>query len=189
MRARRWTRAAGAWGHLLLVAVLALGVFAMHTTGHPEGGSGMSHAGAAPETMAGPTAGSGPKNPFGPEHTAGWENTAAVASVAVPADASGTAAEGPHGPGGGASALGPAVPGTDADPGPGSASHDSGMAMDMSTLCVAILGAWVVLALVRAALGRRATWLTALRGALIAAVRPQPPPPGPLLAELSILRI
>ncbi|GLF95396.1 hypothetical protein [Streptomyces yaizuensis] len=70
-----------------------------------------------------------------------------------------------------------------------SASHDTGMAMDMSTLCVAVLGAWVFLALVRAALARRAEWLTVLRDGLIAALRPQPPPPRPGLAQLSILRI
>ncbi|MGW7265298.1 DUF6153 family protein [Streptomyces sp. NPDC054842] len=36
MRARRHVRAAGAVGHLLLVVVLALGVFVMHTVGHPR---------------------------------------------------------------------------------------------------------------------------------------------------------
>ncbi|MFF3558189.1 DUF6153 family protein [Streptomyces tsukubensis] len=45
VRAGRTIRAAGAWGQLLLV-VLALGVFAMHTVGHPDSGSGTSHADA-----------------------------------------------------------------------------------------------------------------------------------------------
>lgn len=42
MSASRTIRAAGAWGHLLLV-VLALGVFAMHTVGHPATESEMAH--------------------------------------------------------------------------------------------------------------------------------------------------
>ncbi|MGW0120830.1 hypothetical protein [Streptomyces sp. NPDC003327] len=43
MRARRASgdgRAGGALAHLLLVVVLALGVFMMHSTGHPAGSEG-----------------------------------------------------------------------------------------------------------------------------------------------------
>ncbi|MFF5425392.1 MULTISPECIES: DUF6153 family protein [unclassified Streptomyces] len=36
-RARHGRRAGGALAHLLLVGLLALGVFMMHSTGHPEG--------------------------------------------------------------------------------------------------------------------------------------------------------
>jgi hypothetical protein len=39
-------RAGGAFGYLLLVAVLTLGVFAMHTMGHPEESHGHDMAGA-----------------------------------------------------------------------------------------------------------------------------------------------
>ncbi|GAP48783.1 DUF6153 family protein [Streptomyces azureus] len=39
-------RAGGAFGYLLLVAVLTLGVFAMHTMGHPEESHGHGMAGA-----------------------------------------------------------------------------------------------------------------------------------------------
>ncbi|CAL9657561.1 hypothetical protein SUDANB105_06865 [Streptomyces sp. enrichment culture] len=41
-------RAGGAFGHLLLVVMLTLGVFAMHTMGHPEGSSGHGMTGAVP---------------------------------------------------------------------------------------------------------------------------------------------
>ncbi|OUD00287.1 DUF6153 family protein [Streptomyces swartbergensis] len=39
-------RAGGAFGYLLLVAMLTLGVFAMHTMGHPEESHGHGMAGA-----------------------------------------------------------------------------------------------------------------------------------------------
>ncbi|EPJ36260.1 hypothetical protein STAFG_6728 [Streptomyces afghaniensis 772] len=41
-------RAGGAFGYLLLVVMLTLGVFAMHTMGHPEGSSGHGMSGAIP---------------------------------------------------------------------------------------------------------------------------------------------
>ncbi|MGW0712177.1 DUF6153 family protein [Streptomyces sp. NPDC002643] len=47
MSVSRTVRAGGALGHLLLVVVLALGVFVMHTVGHPE-----EHSGAASSTHA-----------------------------------------------------------------------------------------------------------------------------------------
>ncbi|MFE0734698.1 DUF6153 family protein [Streptomyces sp. NPDC058855] len=47
-RARHGRRAGGALAHLLLVGLLALGVFMMHSTGHPEG----SGTGAGPGTAA-----------------------------------------------------------------------------------------------------------------------------------------
>jgi hypothetical protein len=47
----RYVRAGGALGHLLLVVVLALGVFVMHTVGHPTeahgSGTGQASHGAA----------------------------------------------------------------------------------------------------------------------------------------------
>ncbi|NML50729.1 hypothetical protein HHL19_19660 [Streptomyces sp. R302] len=47
-RPRHGERAGGAAAHLLLVAVLALGVFMMHSVGHPEGSAaGTSTTGAA----------------------------------------------------------------------------------------------------------------------------------------------
>ncbi|MFH9725571.1 DUF6153 family protein [Streptomyces sp. NPDC017254] len=50
-RAERTRRAEGALAHLLLVVVLALGVFLMHAVGHPEGsGDGMDTTSATATT-------------------------------------------------------------------------------------------------------------------------------------------
>ncbi|MFJ2931998.1 DUF6153 family protein [Streptomyces sp. NPDC087219] len=46
-RAERRRRAEGALAHLLLVVVLALGVFLMHAVGHPEGSAGGMETGSA----------------------------------------------------------------------------------------------------------------------------------------------
>ncbi|MFB7833608.1 MULTISPECIES: DUF6153 family protein [unclassified Streptomyces] len=46
-RAERRRRAEGALAHLLLVVVLALGVFLMHAVGHPEGSGGMGTGSAS----------------------------------------------------------------------------------------------------------------------------------------------
>ncbi|MFD7319595.1 DUF6153 family protein [Streptomyces sp. NPDC059875] len=124
----------GAFAHLLLVMVLALGVFVMHAVGHPESPSdaaadGMTHASASAHQMA-------------------------------------------------------------EDEAPASSSHDSGMDMDMTTLCVAVLGIWALARFVLAALGRRPEWLVRLLGRLTRALRPNAPPPiPPDLAQLSVLRI
>ncbi|WP_329199923.1 MULTISPECIES: DUF6153 family protein [unclassified Streptomyces] len=130
MNASRSGRAVGAWAHLLLVVVLALGVFVMHTVGHPDSPS------AHP-----------------PAHT--------------------PAAMAPAAHGGGAQA----------------APHAPGMRMDMASLCVAVLGAAVLLVLLGAAL-RRGTGRAARpgTGATLLPV-PRPPPRAPDLALLSILRI
>ncbi|MGK9462136.1 DUF6153 family protein [Streptomyces sp. G6] len=45
-------RVGGAFGHLLLVVMLTLGVFAMHTMGHPEGSTGHAMSGALPAVTA-----------------------------------------------------------------------------------------------------------------------------------------
>ncbi|MCK7622798.1 DUF6153 family protein [Streptomyces sp. RS10V-4] len=151
MRANRRIRAAGAWGHLLLIAVLALGVFAMHTLGHPSG----------PREMAGPA--------MGP----------AAHGTPAAAAAAGTTAH--HG-------SDPAPDRPTAHHGSGPSSHSPGAGMDMTSLCVAVLGAWVLACLLRLVVRRRADWLVLLRaGALV--LRPNPPPRPPDLARLSVLRI
>ncbi|WP_329119484.1 DUF6153 family protein [Streptomyces sp. NBC_01465] len=123
MGARRWVR-------LLVVVVLALGVFVMHTVGHPteSEGPGASHRSAA--AMA--------SSPEAPAHDA----------VQLP----------PH-------------------------------AMDMASLCVAVLGFWAFAALLYAALARRAEWAGRVPVALLRVVRGRPPPRTPDLTELSVLRI
>lgn len=61
--------------------------------------------------------------------------------------------------------------------------------MDMASLCVAVLGAWVLTAVLRAALVRR-RGPPPPRSAPVAAVpRPVPPLPSPDLTALSVLRI
>ncbi|MEU9859245.1 DUF6153 family protein [Streptomyces sp. NPDC047971] len=126
------TRAGGAVAQLLLVVVLALGVFVMHAVGHPESPSdaaadGMTHVSAT-------------------THQTGDE-----APVS---------------------------------------SHDGGMDMDMTTLCVAVLGIWALARFVLAALGRRPDWTARLLGRLTHAPGPNAPPPiPPDLAQLSVLRI
>ncbi|MFF8380634.1 DUF6153 family protein [Streptomyces sp. NPDC015661] len=135
-RAERGRRAGGAIGHLLLVVVLALGVFLMHAVGHPEGSGG------------------------------GMDTTAA-SHHSAPAQAA------------------PAHHGDSSD-----ARHEPGTGMDMTTLCVAVLGAWLLAGLLRAALGRRPDWLTLLLARLTPALGPHAPPPRPPdLARLSVLRI
>ncbi|MEU3745730.1 MULTISPECIES: DUF6153 family protein [Streptomyces] len=129
-------RAGGAVAHLLLVVVLALGVFLMHAVGHPEGSGGTAETSAAAH------------------HTA--PETGAPVS----------------------------------DGGGSDARHDPGAGMDMTTLCVAVLGAWLLAGLVRAALARRPDWLAVVLARLVPALGPHAPPRRPPdLAQLSILRI
>ncbi|MFE6227859.1 DUF6153 family protein [Streptomyces sp. NPDC057854] len=142
-RPRRDERAGSALAHLLLVVVLALGVFMMHATGHPEGTS--SH-GSTAAASAGTHAAHAPPG----------------------ADAGGAAHEA-----------------AERDEG-----HAPGSGMDMTTLCVAVLGAWLLAGLVRAALGRRPDWLVLLLARLTPALGPHAPPRRPPdLARLSVLRI
>ncbi|MER5494441.1 DUF6153 family protein [Streptomyces sp. NPDC002490] len=151
VRASRTLRAAGAWGHLLLVTVLVLGVFMMHTVGHPDTPSDNASGARTGHAAAVSTPG-----------------TAVVASVAAfPAADAGNAPSG-HGE---------------------DSSHGSGAAMDLISLCVAVLGAFVLLALLRAALHGRREWLVRLRAGALRTLLPLPPPRGPDLAQLSILRI
>ncbi|MGW6391751.1 DUF6153 family protein [Streptomyces sp. NPDC055103] len=130
-------RAGGALAHLLLVVVLALGVFLMHAVGHPEGSGGTT------------------------ESTAAAPHTAALTAGAHSADSGGS-----------------------------DARHDPGAGMDMTTLCVAVLGGWLLAGLVRAALARHPAWLAVVLARLVPALGAHAPPRRPPdLAQLSILRI
>ncbi|MEU8760224.1 hypothetical protein [Streptomyces sp. NPDC048659] len=196
------TRAGGALAHLLLVVVLALGVFVMHAVGHPEGASGQAAqaeghgAGAAapPDTAAlpGVTRVTGPSDPAGAStvspvtgatDTAGTPGTPGMAGM--------TGATGSTG----ATDVAPAHGGLTAVPAGGAAhdgthgsTHDSGAGMDMTTLCVAVLGAWLLAALLRAALGRRPGGAVPLPARLLPSLGPNAPPRPPDLAQLSVLR-
>ncbi|MEU5404354.1 hypothetical protein ABZ348_34310 [Streptomyces sp. NPDC005963] len=230
MSASRAMRAAGAWGHLLLV-VLALGVFAMHTVGHPEsspeGDHGAMAAARSQGTMAGGSpARSGPTVEVAATIGVTGEPLTAVASGAD-SGAADAALEPGHTRGAGhhTTAVDPAVrhaahlvptdrpTGHATPPVDGSAAvplellavdghqmpatghdeqagaHHHGMVMDMASLCVAVLGSWILAALLRAALVRRSEWLPRLRAAALAALRPGAPPPRPHLTHLSVLRI
>ncbi|MDI3404162.1 DUF6153 family protein [Streptomyces cavernicola] len=65
----------------------------------------------------------------------------------------------------------------------------SGMAMDMTSLCVAVLGVWAFAALLYAAFTRRPAWPADLLARTVVALRPNAPPPRPDLTQLSVLRI
>lgn len=152
MRVSRCVRAGGALGQLLLVVVLAVGVFVMHTLGHPEEHSGSaSHGVAAPShvPLSGQTSGHGVPDHWMPGH-------------------------------------GRPAPSDDPSSGP----HEPGMAMDMTSLCVAVLvGAWALAALLRAAFARRLEWSAELLAQVAVVRRPNPPPRGPDLTQLSVLRL
>ncbi|WP_240812496.1 hypothetical protein [Streptomyces sp. DASNCL29] len=166
MTTGRSMRAGGVLPRLLLVVVLALGVFVMHTLGHPDGGSGsgMAHsAGHASGEMRSATHDGAPG-----EYGAGTAVTGTGPQRAAPAPS----AETGHAP---------AAPETK--------PREPMTGMDMASLCVAVLGVWVLGALLRAVLARRSG--PPLRLSLAAAVvaRPDPPSPGPDLTALSVLRI
>ncbi|AGP52734.1 hypothetical protein [Streptomyces rapamycinicus] len=173
-------RADGVLPRLLLVVVLALGAFVMHTLGHPDGGSGsgMTHSARhAPGEMrpaayngdpaaynGDPRVYSGDPGPYG----GGTAATGTGPQWAAPAPPAGAA----HAPA--APETKPCEPMT---------------GMDMASLCVAVLGVWVLGALLRAVLTRRSG--PPLRIPVVAPVvaRPDPPSPGPDLTALSVLRI
>ncbi|WP_327426247.1 hypothetical protein [Streptomyces sp. NBC_01236] len=150
MRVSRNVRTGAALGHLLLVVMLALGVFVMHTVGHPAGssGSGMGAASQASTT---------------------YTPSAAHDPMRAPASLD----------------QGHAL-----DPAHTSPSHEPAMAMDMLSLCMAVLvTAWVLAALLRMAFSRRPDWLATLLAEAPVMLRPNPPPRGPDLTRLSVLRL
>ncbi|MFK4064264.1 hypothetical protein [Streptomyces sp. NPDC029674] len=75
--------------------------------------------------------------------------------------------------------------------GSGSGPHGGGMAMDPLSVCLAVLGAFTLLALVRAGLLRLGPGIVHphVPGRLLHTLRPNPPPPRILLSRLSVLRI
>lgn len=139
MTVSRRARTGGLLGHLLLVAVLALSVFAMHSTGHP-GQSAHSTSVAA--------------------HTTAPDTTAPDTAV------------------------------SGAEPSQADSSHEPAPAMDMQSLCVAILlSAWALTALLTSAFSRRHAEWAELLAQVAAFARPRPPPRGPDLTRLSVLRL
>jgi hypothetical protein len=77
-----------------------------------------------------------------------------------------------------------------ADPAGPSSTHEPSAAMDMLSLCLAVLfGAWVLAALLRSAFARHEERLAQLLAQVAAVLRPNPPPRGPDLTRLSVLRL
>ncbi|WP_242578625.1 hypothetical protein [Streptomyces sp. MST-110588] len=153
--------------HLLLVVVLALGVFIMHTLGHPEGGNDSATAGSSHGVMPGSSHGAmaADHTAMPAHHGATAPSHGAVAAVGEPALL--------LAPSQGAGAGGKPV-------------HT----MDMTSLCVAVLGAWMLGVLAWAAPARFRTRPLAPPAWFAAALRPNPPPPlpPPDLIQLSVLR-
>ncbi|MDV9186954.1 hypothetical protein R6L23_01720 [Streptomyces sp. SR27] len=159
-RAERGRRAEGALAHLLLVVVLALGVFLMHAVGHPEGSGGDMATASVSSTSSSSSVVSSATVAGQSAHTS---SSAAVTTARAAV---------PHG-------------GDSSD-----ARHEPGSGMDMTTLCVAVLAGWLFAGLVRAALARRPDWLTLLLARLTPALGPHAPPARPPdLTRLSVLRI
>ncbi|MFI9151638.1 hypothetical protein [Streptomyces sp. NPDC053367] len=146
-------RAGGAFGYLLLVIMLTLGVFAMHTLGHPEESSGHAMGGGAAVAHQDGTAhhASTEKAPAQHDRMAQREPVAPAAALPV---------------------------------------HELPGGMDPMSVCVAVLAAGLLALFLKAAVLRR--WVersTALLARSIALARPVGPPPRPLLAQSSVLRI
>ncbi|MGW6530181.1 hypothetical protein [Streptomyces venezuelae] len=159
------TRSGTGHGRLLLLAALLLGIVTMHTLGHPTGGHG-----AEPGRTAG-------------HHATAERGTAARLPDAAPHE---RRAASPH-PDAAAHERG-AGAGRGVVAGHGSGS---GMVMDPLSVCLAVLGAFTLLLLVRAGLLRPGG--TVVRayapGRRPHGPRPDPPPPRILLSHLSVLRI
>ncbi|GAA3782838.1 hypothetical protein GCM10022206_22550 [Streptomyces chiangmaiensis] len=152
MHVSKHVRTGGAFGHLLLVVLLALGVFLMHTVGHPQDSSSAGMSTASHSSMNTVSEGRPPHQSM----------------AAAPADDSSNAK----------------------NPGHTASTHKLPMAMDMMSLCVGVLlGAWVLAALVRSAFARHPDWLADLLAQAPVVQRPNPPPRGPDLTRLSVLRL
>ncbi|MGP3939973.1 DUF6153 family protein [Streptomyces sp. 6N106] len=167
MNTGRSMRADGVLPRLLLVVVLALGVFVMHTLGHPAGGSGPGGSASAHHAFGEPR-----PAPYGGDRDGG---TAAIGS-------------GPH-----RAAPAPSVAAAHAPAVPEATPHTKPRApmtgMDMASLCVAVLGVWVLGVLLRAVLARRGGPSLRLPVTSAVVARPDPPSRGPDLTALSVLRI
>ncbi|WP_458090153.1 DUF6153 family protein [Streptomyces malaysiensis] len=186
MNTGRSMRAGGVLPRLLLVVVLAFGVFVMHTLGHPDGGSGsgMSHSAHRASAEMRPA-------PYGGDHGGGTGGmggggTAATGSGpqrAAPApSAELPSAEAPY-------AAVPHAEARHAPDAPETKPRDPMTGMDMASLCVAVLGVWVLGALLRVVSARRSGPPPGLPVTAAATARLDPPSCGPDLTALSVLRI
>ncbi len=167
MNTGRSVRADGVLPRLLLVVVLALGVFVMHTLGHPDGGSG---------------AGGGHGGHYSPHHASGELRPAPYDGDRDRRMAA--TGSGPH-----RAAPAPSAEAGHAPAAPETKPRAPMTGMDMASLCVAVLGVWVLGALLSAGLARRSGPPPRLPVASAVVARPDPPSRGPDLTALSVLRI
>ncbi|MGK5693920.1 DUF6153 family protein [Streptomyces sp. URMC 128] len=157
-------RAGGAFGYLLLVVMLTLGVFAMHTMGHPKESSGHGMSAAVPAGA-------------GVHHDAMAQSATTLAGPEV-TDGQGTAGSAAKSDGQGTAASAAKSP-----------VHEPPGGMDPMSVCLAVLTVWLLVLFLRALVVRRPERLTALLARSMALARPGTPPPRPLLSQLSVLRI
>lgn len=151
-----------------------------------EGGAALGERGTAPHERgtASPERGAAPheRGATSPERGATSHGRGATSHgrVAAPAPAPASAPVSAS-----AAASAPTL-----TPAPDPDSH-GGMAMDPLSVCLAVLGAFTLLVLVRAGLLRPGGTLAQLPvpGRLLHTLRPNPPPPRILLSRLSVLRI
>ncbi|WP_408995401.1 hypothetical protein [Streptomyces caniscabiei] len=131
----------------------------MHSTGHP------SESAHAMSTVSHSTAATDTARSTDATRSADATRSTDAADPAAPADAH-TTGSGPR------------------------SSHKPAPTMDMQSLCVAILlGAWVLTALLAPAFTRRHEERAELLARVAAFARPRPPPRGPDLTRLSVLRL
>ncbi|WP_125264076.1 hypothetical protein [Streptomyces alboflavus] len=179
--------------HLALLVALLFGIVAMHSLGHPrehgasaERATGGGHAGVAAGGHAGAAAGDGhARGESGDGYARGESGDGYAHGESGGGHARGVMAVGPVdvGPAGlSPTAVGPAA----GDP---TGGHDSGM--DPLSVCLAVLGAALSLALLHAAVRHRPWAAPALvpLARLLDGLRPNPPPPRALLTRLAVLRV
>ncbi|MFD4632712.1 hypothetical protein ACFVYR_13060 [Streptomyces sp. NPDC058284] len=192
------TRGRTGHGQLLLLAALLFGIVTMHTLGHPSGHppdrpSGHSSGRPSGHLRGGHDGGSAVASaPMGPAVSSVVSSTVSSPMSSPTRHDMGTApAAAPHDVGPGA-----LLPAEDRDAAVMEKSASApephgGMSMDPLSVCLAVLGAFTLLLLVRAGLLRPGGTLAPLPAPwrLPHALRPNPPPPRILLARLSVLRI
>ncbi|WP_307821563.1 hypothetical protein [Streptomyces coffeae] len=151
----------GVLPRLLLVVVLAMGVLVMHTMGHPDGDSGSGGGGSAHHVSV--------ASHSAPDHSTHGGHVRTLSVQDGHHQAEPMAGE--------------------RESAPMAEPREPMAAMDMASLCVAVLGVWVLTGLLCAALTCRRVPPPGPSTPLSAAARPRPPTPGPDLVALSVLRI
>ncbi|MEU4995113.1 hypothetical protein [Streptomyces sp. NPDC021622] len=170
------TRRPAKGGQLLLLAALLLGIVTMHTLGHPTGHGSGAEQGSAQASV---------------------QHEARGATAAQGMGQSHDQAQGQSYDHGQSSGMGQAhdmgtEPVARAADDTVTASSPAGLhGMDPLSVCLAVLGAFTLVLLLKAGLLRPGGFAVPSRALarLLDGLRPNPPPPRILLARLSVLRI